>query len=148
MYTCTKKYPEICVAHRNWRANTHCALVHGYARTVELTFSGPLDQNNWVIDLGNLRFIKDFLHKEWDHRLLISDDDPLLDDFKALEKKGAIVLNIMNTAKGYGPTLEQSCLFIADFVRDELSKIMPNVVLIKVEVWEKGNNRSALVLST
>ena len=144
MYACTKRYPEICVAHRNWRSGTHCSLVHGYARTVELTFEGPLDQNNWVVDLGNLRFIKEFLYEEWDHRLLISDDDPLLADFKDLEKKGAVLLNIMDSSKGYGPSLEQSCLFIADFVREKLASIGATYQLKKVEIWEKGDNRSSL----
>ena len=120
MYACTKRYPEICVAHRNWRSGTHCSLVHGYARTVELTFEGPLDQNNWVVDLGNLRFIKD------------------------LEKKGAVLLNIMDSSKGYGPSLEQSCLFIANFVREKLASIGATYQLKKVEIWEKGDNRSSL----
>lgn len=143
MYTCVKRYPEICVAHRNYQTNTHCSLIHGYARTVEITFAGPLD-NGWVIDLGNLRFIQDFLTEQWDHRLLVSDHDPLLDDFKALEAKGALRLNIMDSSKGYGPTLEQSCKFIGDFVQQELAKRFPSVKLKKVEIWEKTNNRSAL----
>ena len=144
-YTCTKRFPEICVAHRNHKAQTHCAMVHGYARTVELTFTGPLDHNEWVVDLGALAFIREFLKEQWDHRLLLSDQDPLLEDFKQLEKKGALHLNIMDSSKGHGPTLEGSCKFIADFVRSELSRLMPQVKLSKVEIWEKTDNRSALI---
>ena len=145
-YTCTKRFPEICVAHRNHKAKSHCSFVHGYARTVELTFEGELDENGWVLDYGNLKNIRHFLNEQWDHRLLLSDDDPLLEDFKALEKKGAVYLNIMDSTKGHSPTIEGSCKFVADFVKEELKKQAPNVRLIKVEIWEKTDNRSALLL--
>lgn len=143
-YTCTKVYPEICVAHRNWKSSSHCSFIHGYARTVEVTLSGPLNSQDWVVDLGDLRFIKDFLYEQWEHRLLVSDDDPLLEEMKKLEALGALSLNVMNSSKGHGPTLEQSCKFVADFIQDKLCVLHPNLKLKKIEIWEKSNNRAAL----
>lgn len=145
MFTCTKRYAEICVAHRNWRAKTHCALIHGYARTVEITLAcDQLDEHDWVMDLGNLRVVQNFLQEQWDHRLLVSDDDPLLEEFKKLEKLGALHLNVLDHAKGWGPSLEQSCIFIYDHIQPEIDKVTSGRCWIsKIEIWEKTANRAA-----
>ena len=147
-YTVTKKYHAISVGHRLHTADTHCALLHGYGRTVEVTFGcDHLDKNGWVFDFGGLRSFKSFLDTSWDHKFLIASDDPLLEDFKALEKKGAMALTIMDKSKGHGPGIEGSCLFLADFLGPEIQKISRGRAhLLKVEIWEKEENRAALTL--
>lgn len=144
-YTCVKRYPEISVCHRHWRAQTHCALIHGYARTTEITIGcDELDERGWVFDLGALRPIRNFLEDAWDHRTLIADDDPLLPELQALEAKGGIHLNVMDTSRGWSPTLEGSAQFIydhADPIVREASKGRARI--IKIEIWEKGDNRAA-----
>lgn len=146
-HTVTKRYSEICVSHRHWRAKTHCALIHGYARTVEFTIGCDQLEEGWVIDLGQIRFIRNFLEETWDHRLLVSDDDPLLPELKSLEAKGGLNLHIMDTSKGWGPTLEESCKFLADSINPKIREITNHRCrLIKVEIWEKTDNRAALIL--
>ena len=40
-------------AFRQWRADSHCNLIHGYALQFELQFgSDGLDEKNWVVDFG------------------------------------------------------------------------------------------------
>ena len=148
MYTCTKRYPEICVAHRNWQSQTHCALIHGYARTVEVTISClSLSSANWVVDLGDLRFIKEFLYEQWDHRLLVASDDPLLDEMRKMEELGLLSLNILDANRGWGPSLEQSCRFILDHIQTRLRDLTQGRCWVsKVEVWEKTDNRASLVV--
>jgi len=147
MFTIVKRYPEICTAHRHWRADTHCSRIHGYARTVEITLEAEDLHQGWVIDLGDLKFIRTFLTEAWDHRLLVADDDPLLEDMKALEARGALSLNIMNTKLGHGPALEGSCVFIKDHVGPEIHRLTGGRVrLSKVEIWEKTDNRASLVI--
>lgn len=147
-FTCTKRFPEICVSHRNWNSGTHCSRIHGYARTVEITIQAQeLDAAQWVVDLGDLKFIRELLVEAWDHRLLVASDDPLLDDFRELEKKGALSVNVMNIDKGWGPGLEGSCQFIFDQVQPVLSeKTKGRCRVSKVEIWEKSDNRAALVV--
>ena len=147
-HTCTKRYSEICVSHRNWNSDTHCATIHGYARSVEVTIGcDKLSDKGWVMDLGGLRFIKKLLEEAWDHRLLVSDNDPLLEDFRALEAKGALDLHVMDTSKGWGPYLEGSCQFLADHIAPEVARITEGQCrLLKVEIWEKTDNRAALYL--
>jgi len=148
-YTCTKRYLEISVCHRHWRADTHCALVHGYARTVEITIGcDELDERGWVFDLGDLRPIRHFLEEAWDHRTLIADDDPLLPELRALEAKGGINLHVMDTSKGWGPTLEGSCQFVYDHANPIVQKASSGRArVIKIEIWEKGDNRAAKYFS-
>lgn len=147
-FTCTKRFPEICVGHRNWRSDTHCSLIHGYARTVEITIEAEsLDASQWVIDLGDLKFIRAMLTDEWDHRLLVASDDPLLEDMRALEAKGGLSLNVMDISKGWGPGLEGSCQFLYDQIQPRLDeKTASRCRVIKVEIWEKTDNRAALVI--
>lgn len=149
MYTCTKRFSEICVAHRNWKAATHCAKVHGYARTVELTLSCThLSHEDWVVDLGDLKDIRKWLEGQWDHKLLLSDDDPLLEEFRQMERLGAMDLNILPREKGWGPSLEESCKFLADHIQPMLQeKTQGRCFVTKIEIWEKTDNRCALVLN-
>ena len=37
-------------AFRQWKATSHCSLIHGYALGFEVTFeASELDKRNWVI---------------------------------------------------------------------------------------------------
>ena len=56
MYTATKTFTGLPCAHRQWRDEGHCRLVHGYDRTVIMTFGAhTLDHKEWVVDFGGLK---------------------------------------------------------------------------------------------
>jgi 6-pyruvoyltetrahydropterin/6-carboxytetrahydropterin synthase len=83
-------------AFRQWHAeNTHCKFLHGYAIAVELVFEGPLDHRNWVISFGELKPIKAFLEKTFDHKTIIAVDDPELAEFQHLSDIGVLQLVIL-----------------------------------------------------
>lgn len=66
---------------RQWRADSHCNLLHGYALAVHLEFeSDDLDARNWVVDFGSLKGFKGWLEDTFDHKLLVAEDDPMLDE--------------------------------------------------------------------
>ena len=78
-------------AFRQWRADSHCNLIHGYALQFELTFgSDKLDNRNWVVDFGGLKELKEWLKYMFDHTYLVATDDPHFDTFLDLETKGLI----------------------------------------------------------
>ena len=54
MYISTKTYKHLGpVAYRQWRADSHCNLIHGYALSFHFEFeSEELDARNWVMDFG------------------------------------------------------------------------------------------------
>ena len=89
-YISTKTYKHLGpVAYRQWRAESHCNLIHGYALTFHFEFEADtLDVRNWVMDYGGLRPLKDKLEEWFDHTLLVADDDPQRDQLIALGKSG------------------------------------------------------------
>lgn len=89
-YVSTKEYSHLGpVAYRQWRADSHCRLIHGYALSFRFGFEAyDLDARNWVVDYGSLRPLKGLLEEWFDHTLLVAEDDPDLDAFKMLEERG------------------------------------------------------------
>ena len=80
-------------AFRQWRADSHCNLIHGYALQFELTFgSNGLDEKNWVVDFGGLKELKEWLKYMFDHTYLLATDDPHFDTFQDLADKMLIDL--------------------------------------------------------
>tara|TARA_B110000003_G_scaffold261627_1_gene283529 strand:+ start:347 stop:781 length:435 start_codon:yes stop_codon:yes gene_type:complete len=77
MFTCTKSYQDIPMAHRQHRHAGHCAYIHGHNWTITLTFAcKKLDSNGFVVDFGQLKYIKDWIDRHLDHACLLNEDDP------------------------------------------------------------------------
>lgn len=69
---------------RQWRADSHCNMLHGYALQVEVKFEGVPDDKNWIVDFGSLKPLKAYLEKMFDHTLIVAKDDPKMDHFAVL----------------------------------------------------------------
>lgn len=91
LYLSTKTYTHsvgLSCCFRQWRAESHCKYLHGYALEVTLTFSAvELDVRNWVVDFGSLKSLKSWLEDTFDHKLLVASDDPMLEMIQALSHK-------------------------------------------------------------
>jgi 6-pyruvoyltetrahydropterin/6-carboxytetrahydropterin synthase len=137
----TKRFGPISVGHRQWRDDGHCAFVHGYGRYVEFVFEGEPDHRQWVLDFGDLKDVKTWIDQQWDHRLLLASDDPLLDTFLVLHDAGGCNINIMDIRQGWGPGIEGSCKFLYDQIQPMISeKTNYRVRIASVRVWEHENN--------
>lgn len=77
-YISTKEYSHIApLAYRQWRSDSHCNQIHGYALSFKFEFEcDTLDARNWCFDYGGLRPLKDFLEDKFDHVMLLAQDDP------------------------------------------------------------------------
>jgi 6-pyruvoyltetrahydropterin/6-carboxytetrahydropterin synthase len=79
-YKSTKTYGHdigLSCAFRQWRAQSHCRYLHGYALAIRLEFEADeLDVRNWVVDFGSLKSFKQQLEDTFDHKLLVAEDDP------------------------------------------------------------------------
>jgi 6-pyruvoyltetrahydropterin/6-carboxytetrahydropterin synthase len=79
MYHVTKHYPHslgltVCFAQPD--ASSHCRFPHGYALAFTFEFQGrELDRNNWLIDFGKLKPLKQWLVNTFDHKTIIADHD-------------------------------------------------------------------------
>lgn len=65
------------MAHRQHRHAGHCAYIHGHNWTITLTFAcKQLDSSGFVVDFGQLKYIKDWIACHLDHACLLNEDDP------------------------------------------------------------------------
>lgn len=139
-YYSTKRFGPISTGHRQWRDTGHCAWAHGYGRIVEIVFqASKLDERGWVMDFGDLRDVKAWLESEWDHRILLAADDPLLDQFQTLHELGGCNINVL--PEPYGPGIELSCKYVYDRVNDMVKmKTNGRCGVVSVRIWEHENN--------
>jgi 6-pyruvoyltetrahydropterin/6-carboxytetrahydropterin synthase len=142
MFRSTKTFLFLPCAHRQWRDEGHCRFIHGYERSVQLVFEGrEVDDKMWVMDFGGLKPVKEWLENLFDHTLLINEDDPELDFFSEMEKRGLCRLRIMPNVG-----MEGSAKFIFEFVDQWVRKETLNrVSLYSVECRENEKN-SALYI--
>jgi len=96
------------------------------------------------MDFGDLKDVKKWIEAEWDHRVLIASDDPLLPQLKELESHGGILLNVL--PDGYYPGIEESCRYLYDMISPMIQKKTNNrVEITRVEIWEHENNSGEYV---
>ena len=140
-YVSTKIIPMGSTAFRQWRADSHCNLIHGYALQFELTFgSESLDERNWVVDFGGLKPLKHWLEENFDHTLAVDVKDPELLNLTELGDKGLAKVVEMN-----GVGCEKFAEHVYNFVAPQVKEQTGGRVKLKsVEVFEHGAN-SAIV---
>lgn len=84
-------------AFRQWKAKSHCNLIHGYALQFEFTFGGnELDESNWIVDFGGLKPLKEWLKHMFDHTYLVAEDDPEMETVQMLQDKGLIDMRVVS----------------------------------------------------
>ena len=138
----TKTYgPErgLSCAYRQWDAGTDCQLLHGYALGFRFVFAAEqLDRRGWVVDFGDGGFgkIRRWLHKMFDHTLLVAVDDPARDVFESLAAAGLADLRTVPST---------SCERLAQHVHDAAQEILHDASqgrcwLSSVECFEHSAN--------
>ncbi len=139
----TKVIPLGSCAFRQPNAQSHCRFIHGYRLQAKFWFAcNKLDENNWVVDFGGLKELKNELEKQFDHTMVVWDKDPELPIFKMLHDKGVIDLRIMQDGVGI-EKFAQFCLDTADkFVRAQTNN---RCWCRKVEIWEHENNSAVCI---
>ena len=147
-YRSTKTYGHeigLSCCFRQWKAQSHCKYLHGYALRVRIEFEAlELDKCGWVVDFGSLKSLKGILESTFDHRTLVASDDPHLDVFNDLNKRGLIQLVVVP-----GTGCEAFARMIFDVVGIWLldNGYTPRVRVLSVEVAEHGAN-SAICTSS
>lgn len=124
-YSITKTYPHslgLSAVFRQPKATSHCRDPHGYALEFELVFEcHTLDDNNWVLDFGGLKPVKQYLVDTFDHRTLLAKDDPALADFMTVYEK-----------YGFAPIIgveRVGCEGFAAMVADQVRRILAPTLL-------------------
>lgn len=147
-YQVVKRYGHdqgLSCVFRQWRADSHCKFLHGYALAFELVFEADtLDARNWVIDFGSLKPIKQHLTEMYDHTMLLATDDPLWDDLYHLGMHALGVADIRAVSA-------TGCEAIAEHVHNYVSSWLTtrqhanHVRIVKVTVSEHPGNSAAVI---
>ena len=163
MYISTKTYGPtegFAVCYRQWRADRKsgkspeqlysrdeipgCNALHGYAMSFHMEFScETLDQRNWVCDFGSLRSFKEFLKENFDHTMLVAQDDPEFETFEMLHNK-ALAKMVVVEATG----CEALSKFLCEYLNDIwLPEHYPNggIQCTKFEVRETPSNSAMYI---
>jgi len=122
-------------AFRQWRAESHCRLIHGYSLGFRFTFEAEtLDDKNWVYDFGDMGFVKEFLEDNFDHILMIASDDPRKQDLYNLDGIAEIrELPVVGC--------EAFAEYVYSYVNQEVEQqTTGRVKLVSVECFEHGAN--------
>ena len=131
-----------CCFRQHLATHSHCRFLHGYPLSFELTFEAEsLDHCNWVIDFGGLKGLKDWLKKTFDHRTLVAEDDPWLNEFQRMHDLGLIDLFVIPSV---------GCEMFAKYVYDAATSNLKGlfrdqsdagrVKLVSVKVSEHSGN--------
>ena len=136
----TKTYgPEsgFSAVFRQWKADSHCNQLHGYALAFRFVFEADLDNRNWVVDLGGLNGLKNKLALTFDHKLVVAKDDPKLAEIMTLSEQGIADVVLLD-AVGCEKFAELAAEFAQ--VQLELLGIENRVKVVEVECFEHGAN--------
>lgn len=124
-------------AHRLRHHDGACRNIHGHSYKVEVMLTGEVKDNGMVLDFKALNDkLRELLFDEkegWDHALLVSEDDPLLEIYKLLVEAGGLRMRYLP----FEPTAEN----MARNVAERLGEWLPeHVTAIHVSVWETANS--------
>lgn len=142
----TKTYGNdrgLSCAFRQWRStHSHCSLIHGYSLGFKLIFEcESLDERNWVMDFGGLKKLKNWLEETFDHTLVVAEDDPHLEVFRALPND-TVSLKVV-PAVGAERFAEMVYNKMQDILNEQITSgtaLNPTVRVKSVECFEHGAN--------
>lgn len=141
MYQSTKTYGHevgLSACFRQWGAESHCRLLHGYALAFAFVFeAAELDHRNWVVDFGGLKMLKLGLEGYFDHKLLVAADDPYRETLETLGKFGLAEVRVLE--KVGCEAFAKLGWHIADETIKRLGQ-SPRVRVVCCEVREHGAN--------
>jgi 6-pyruvoyltetrahydropterin/6-carboxytetrahydropterin synthase len=140
-FVSTKTYGHevgLSTCFRQWRAESHCGKLHGYALSIRFEFEAEtLDENNWVVDFGGLKGLKEILVDLFDHTLLVAHDDP---NYYELRNLGMLGLAKFIEVEATG--CEAFAKLVYEIGEQWLNEngYSPRCILKSVEVREHGAN--------
>jgi 6-pyruvoyltetrahydropterin/6-carboxytetrahydropterin synthase len=136
----TKRFGEFPFAHRQPKHDGHCHLIHGHNWNFDITFraaNGKLDENDFVIDFGKMKTLKELLAGMFDHTLVVLKDDPELEYLREGERRGVAKLTVVDSGSA-----EALAKLVFEYATHWLINIkkLPDVYVVRVTAWEDTKN--------
>ncbi|OFV91169.1 MAG: 6-pyruvoyl tetrahydrobiopterin synthase [Acidobacteria bacterium RIFCSPLOWO2_02_FULL_64_15] len=123
MYSVTKRI-DFCYGHRLLDYDGICKHPHGHNAVAEIEVrTGELDSRNMVCDFSDIkRVVKNWIDKEFDHKMLLRKDDPLVTPLLQLGEPVFLLDS--------NPTVEAVARLIFDYASGQ------GFPVVRVRVWE------------
>lgn len=145
MFISTKTYGAergFAVAYRQHKADSHCNLNHGYSLCFQFEFecnADDLSRENWSVDFGSFKTLKEVLDDNFDHTTLIAETDPELPFYQDMQSRGLCKLVVVPRVgcEGLAAMLAE---YIMEWWMPENGFGDGRVRLRKVEVRETPSN--------
>ena len=141
MYQSTKTYGNergLSCCFRQWKADSHCNLLHGYSLGFRFTFEAKeLDERNWVYDFGDCGWIKEYLEDTFDHTLAVDKNDPDIVRFYELDKLDLARIVVFSDGVGCEKFAEQVFNYVSGIIKSDTKD---RVRLSSVECFEHNAN--------
>jgi len=130
MYSVTKRI-DFCYGHRLLDYDGICKHPHGHNAVAEVEVrTGSLDSRNMVCDFSDIkRVVKGWIDREIDHKMVLRNDDPLIEPLKALREPVFVVDS--------NPTVEHIAKLIFDYA------VHQGFPVVEVRVWETPTSFAA-----
>ena len=84
MYNISREF-EFCYGHRLWKYEGKCSNLHGHNAKVRVTLrNDQLNNQGMLMDFSDIKsHIETWIENHWDHKTLLSKEDPLLELLKS-----------------------------------------------------------------
>ena len=139
-FTSTKSFWNFPCAHRQYRHEGNCHLIHGYSRSFHFVFGiKTFTKEGFAVDYGDLKELKAHLDHMYDHTLVLDEEDPHMDKFKELEQAGVCRIRTHPMGPGMEGTAHYLCDWTDKWLRD---KTRGRAWVISVEARENDKNSS------
>jgi 6-pyruvoyltetrahydropterin/6-carboxytetrahydropterin synthase len=118
------------MGHRVYQHESKCASLHGHNYRIHFYCEAPrLDDIGRVIDFSDIKkYLCQWLEENWDHKFLVYEKDPWLEQLKVIDPEGTVSTN-------FNPTAENMATYLLTEIGPQQLKESP-VKLIKVVVDE------------
>ena len=114
----------VCYGHRLLDYDGICKHPHGHNAVAEIEVrSGSLDDRNMVCDFSDIkRIVKGWVDRELDHKMILREDDPLVEPLQRLGEPVFVVQS--------NPTVEHIAKLLYDYTHSQ------GFPVVRVTVWE------------
>ena len=123
MYSVIKRI-DFCYGHRLLDYDGICKHPHGHNAVAEIEIrTSALDKRSMVYDFGDVkRIVKGWIDQEIDHKMILREDDPLVEPLRQLGEPVFLVES--------NPTVER----IARLIFENVQNV--GLPVVRVKVWE------------
>ncbi len=135
----TERYHDFSAGHRVFGHEGACALLHGHNYRVHFVVQAPeVDKVGRVLDFSVIKTrLCGWLEDNWDHRMLLFEEDPWIERLESINIPGIVVLP-------FNPTAENMAAYLLNVIGCYIVDTGAKLVKVRVEETRKCSATATL----